>query len=276
MQINRNPFYPIQPEMISHSQFYLEYKPKQLLANEVALFYQFQTSELAPDHLPVIPDGCIDLLFCCDPVHPMAILATRPEHRCLYPFKQNCVYFGVRFLPEQTLLKLPCSIKELIQQQQTPLFDVLSEDTSLLEQIILLPCFSDRIRWFISYFQQKQQETSYDQNLIKFCINGIYATRGIIPVQQLAEESGYSCRYLQKKFEDYIGFSPKQFCQIVRLQHAVHELLHHHQQLSTVVDDGRFYDKAHFYKGFKKYMNCTPKQYLSAYQTSTFHMISGG
>lgn len=270
MEMNPTYFYPIQPEIVSYSQFYLEYKPKQLLANEVALFYQFQTSELAPDHLPVIPDGCIDLLFCCDSSHPTVTLAASPEYRYLYPFKQNCLYFGVRLLPEQTILKLPCSLKELIQQQQTPLLDVLSEDTPLLEQIILLPCFSDRIRWFISYFQQKQQETSYDQNLIKFCINHIYATHGMISVQQLAEESGYSSRYLQKKFEDYIGFSPKQFCQIIRLQHAVNELLHHNRLLNNVIDDSHFYDKAHFYKEFKKYMNCTPKEYLSTYQTVAF------
>lgn len=263
-------FYPIQPEMKSNSQLYLENQPKGLLKNEVILFYQLTTGEHTPAHLPVIPDGCLDLLFCCDPSHPFAILATSPESRCLYHFKPNCVYFGVRLFPEQTLLTLPCSIKELIQHQQIPLFEMVQFDSSLLENMVRLQSFPERIKWFISFFQQKQQETNYDQNLIKYCLNSIYATNGIIHINQLASDTGYSSRYLQRKFEEYIGFSPKQLCQIIRLQYTIQELLHRNQLLNTVIDDFSFYDKSHFYKGFKKYMNLTPKQYINTYKSVSY------
>lgn len=47
----------------------------------------------------------------------------------------------------------------------------------------------------------------------------------------------------------------------MKLQHSVHQLLESDLKLDNIIDEYGFYDKAHFYKGFKKYMELTPEQY---------------
>lgn len=262
-------FNPTQPEMKSNCQLYMEYKPDKILQNEVSLFYQFQIDKTSSGTLPIIPDGCLDLLFCLDPSNSFAVIATSPEKRCSYTFKQNCEYFGVRLFPEQSSFKFRCSIKELIHQQQIPLFDVLNTEHSLLEELTVRSNFKKRIMYFHSLLNSKQSEVDYERNLTTYCLNRIYSTQGILSIKQLSLETGYSDRYIRKKFEEYVGFSPKQFSQIVRLQYSVHELLNDNLHLDDIMDHYGFYDKAHFYKEFKKHMVLTPEQYK--YVSNGFH-----
>lgn len=256
-------FNPTQPEFKNNCEFYREYKPERTLQlqNEVSLFYQFKLGEKSEGSIPIIPDGCIDLLFCCHPSKPFATIATSPPQRCYYHFLPDQQYFCVRFFPEQSSLEFRCSMKEMVQHQQLPLFDVVKIEGSLLEEIAILSTFEERINFFCSFIKAKHLTPNYDQNLIHFCLNKIYSTLGWLNIGELSLTTGYSDRYLRKKFEEYIGFSPKQFSQIVRLQHSVDDLLFNHPVLNNIIDDHGFYDKAHFYKGFKKYMSLTPREY---------------
>ncbi|MCM3411780.1 helix-turn-helix domain-containing protein [Metabacillus litoralis] len=254
-------FNPIQPEMEPHCPIYMESKPKCTMSQDVSLYYQFKTDENSSGELSVIPDGCIDLLFSCDPSDPFAIIATSPEERCFYQFKPNIVHFGVRLYPEQTSIMFKCSIKEIIQQKQIPLFDVLDGYYSLFEDFYTCTTFNERIIWFKNFLKKQPLQADFNQNIIHFCLNKIYETEGLVHIKQLSSETGYSSRYIQKKFEDQIGFSPKQFSQIVRLQYTVNKLLNMPHRLNDIIDAQGYYDEAHFYKGFKKYMTVSPKQY---------------
>ncbi|TWE01095.1 AraC family transcriptional regulator [Neobacillus bataviensis] len=254
-------FNPTQPEMKSHCHLYREHQPEKTSAREVSLFYQFKIDRSSPGTLPIIPDGCIDLLFCFNPSNTFAVIGTSPQHRCSYTFKNDSEYFGVRLLPEQSSFKFKCSTKELIQQQQIPLSDVLHIDHSLLEELENRSTFQERVTYFNSYLKSNLPEVDYERNLITYCLNKIYSTEGQLNIKELACETGYSDRYIRKKFEDYIGFSPKQFSQIVKLQHSVHKLLNHNLDLNDIIEEHGFYDTSHFYKGFKKYMEVTPEQY---------------
>lgn len=261
-------FNPVQPEMQSNCSNYLEYKPKNVIQTDISLFYQFKTDNLSQGNIPIIPDGCLDIIICCNESHPYAILATSPEQRCSYQFEPNSEYFGVRLYPEQTLFSFQCSMKELLQQQQIPLFDILKGDACIVEMIANLPNFKERIQYFHSLLEKIHQQDSYDQNLLKCCLQTIYSTHGFIHMKQLSEKTGYSERYIRKKFETYIGFAPKQFSQIIRFQQSIHELLNHQIQLDELMDHYGFFDEAHFYKGFKKFTSLTPKQYKEIYYSS--------
>lgn len=261
-------FNPVQPEMQSNCSCYLEYKPKTLIQTDISLFYQFKTDNLSHGSIPIIPDGCLDILFCCNKSYPYAMLATSPEQRCTYQFELNSEYFGVRLYPEQTLLTFRCSMKEMLQQQQIPLFDIVKTDPCIVEIVANLSSFKERVHYFHSLLKKIQHKDSYDQNLLKSCLQTIYTTHGLIHMKQLSEKTGYSERYIRKKFENYIGFAPKQFSQIIRFQHSIHELLNHQINLDKLMDQYGFFDEAHFYKGFKKFTTLTPKQYKEIYYTS--------
>lgn len=260
-KMNPDRFNPIQPEMKSNSQCYEEFQPSRHAHSNVSLYYQFKTNNKLQGALPVIPDGCLDLLFCLNPSKPEALVAASPMQRYTFQFQPNSLYFGVRLYPEQNTIHLQCSFKELLQHQQLPLFDVLNFSPALLENITLQKSFEDRIRFLQSFLITNQFDSLYDQTLIEYCLKDIYHAHGSLNLKQLSVKTGYSDRYIRTKFEDYIGFSPKQFSQIVRFQYAVNELISHQPHLNEIIDHNGFYDEAHFYKGFKKYASLTPKQY---------------
>lgn len=208
MKTKRYVFNPTQPEMKSHCHLYMEYQPKKTAASEVSLFYQFKIDRSSPGTLPIIPDGCLDLLFCFNPSNSFAVIGTSPHHRCSYSFQTDSEYFGVRLLPEQSSFKLKCSSKELIQQQQIPLSDVLHMNDSFLEELAVRPSFEERVMYFNSYLTSQCADVDYERNLITYCLNKIYATEGQINIKDLAGETGYSDRYIRKNLKIILGFLP--------------------------------------------------------------------
>lgn len=255
-------FNPSQPELKLNCDYYIEHKPVMTLQSQVSLYYQFKTNKSSLGFLPIIPDGCLELLFSCNPSYPSANVATSPKQRCSYSFKPNSEYFAVRLSPLQSSIVFQCSIKEILQHQQLSLSDILTIDQPLIEEIVTLQSFKERITRFNSLLYSKRRSYNDCQKIVNHCLFKIYNSNGLLNLKELSTETGYSDRYIRKKFDEYIGFSPKQFSQIVRLQDSVHSLINKRSNLNDVIDDNYFYDKAHFYKDFKNYMNLTPKQYF--------------
>jgi AraC-like DNA-binding protein len=256
-------YFPSQPEIKQSTLFYQELKPAGVwYSKDVALFYQFTTKAETSTSLSLIPDGCFDFLFCCDPANPSAYLWTSPLYRKRQPeFLKDCHYFGVRFFPEQSIFKLNESMN-LLLAQQIPLFEVMNEVEPLVELIISGNSFSERIELFGDYLQEKQLKIEKDRKMVRYAIDQIYSSLGTVNVQDLSNSIGYSEQHIRRKFESYIGFSPKQFCQIVRFQNTLDMYLESNgEDLLDIIYENGYYDQAHFIKGFKKFIHLTPKQY---------------
>ncbi|QGQ44804.1 helix-turn-helix transcriptional regulator [Metabacillus sediminilitoris] len=258
----RYSFFPSQPEIMSNCSFYKEYKPMKSANNDIALYCEFQLKDKASSILPIIPDGSIEILFSCDEKEPIAFVATSPEKRCDYQFQSNIRYFGIRLSPGQNKILFNCSMKELLNYKQIPLLDVLKEDESFIEGMLIKKNFKERINWVQSYINKSDTDHSYAKNLLTYCLNRIYSTNGTININELSSETGYTDRYIRKKFESFVGYSPKKFSQIVRLQHSINKLVSQNIKVSNVIDEHAFYDESHFYKDFKKYISLTPNEYL--------------
>jgi AraC-like DNA-binding protein len=260
---NRRDYFPSQPEIQRNTLQYQELKPIGMwLSQDIALFFQFKTENYATTILSLIPDGCFDILFCCNPGNPAAFLWTSPYHRKMQPeFRKDCEYFGVRFFPEQSMIKLKYPLNELLAQK-IPLIEVMSNVESIIELVALGNSFSDRIEQFDRFLQILLFDRSKDQKMVSYAINRIYSSRGMVNVHELADLIGYSEQHIRKKFEAYIGFSPKQFCQIVKFQNSLDMYLERDgAAILDIIYENGYYDQAHFIKGFKKFINLTPKQY---------------
>ncbi|WP_251033795.1 AraC family transcriptional regulator [Bacillus sp. ISL-75] len=242
---------------------YQELKPIGMwFSKDIALFFQFKTENHSATSLSLIPDGCFDMLFCCDPSIPTAFLWTSPFHRKKQPeFRKDCEYFGVRFFPEQTIIKLNSPLNELLAQK-IPLMEVMSNVNSIIELIASGKSFSERIEQFDLFLRKLLFDSSKDQKMVCYAIEKIYSSRGMVNVHELSDVIGYSEQHIRKKFEAYIGFSPKQFCQIVKFQNSLDIYLERDgSNILDIIYDNGYYDQAHFIKGFKKFINLTPKQY---------------
>ncbi|TRZ37970.1 AraC family transcriptional regulator [Niallia circulans] len=256
-------YFPSQPEIKQNTHLYQELKPAGgWYSQNIALFYQFTTNANTSTFLSLIPDGCFDFLFCCDSVNPSVFLWTSPFYRKTQPeFRKNCQYFGIRFFPEQSIFSLNEAMI-LLLAQQIPLTDVMNDVEPLIELIMTGKTFSERIKLFEEYLQQSQLELTKEQSMVRYAIDQIYLSRGTVNIQDLANGIGYSEQHIRRKFEAYIGFSPKQFSQIVRFQNTLDMYLHSREEnLLNIIYENGYYDQAHFIKGFKKFIQLTPKQY---------------
>lgn len=263
---SRSAYFPSQPEIQKTTGDYQEIKVEKSSRNSsLALFYQFKTNKDSVRLISLIPDGCFDILFCCSSRHPSAILWTSPLLRRKQPnFLADCVYFGVRFYPEQSLFKLKCPMKELLDRQ-IPLFDVLSLERSLVEQIGDAQSFQERIDILEHVLNLARDDLEFDQKIVTYSIERIYLSGGNLSLPELSGEVGYTPQYIRKKFEKYIGFSPKQFCQVVKFQNSLDTILGASAGNFHLIDitlENGFYDQSHFIRGFKKFASFTPKQYM--------------
>lgn len=267
---NRENYFPSQPEIHKNTNFYKDLKPASLwYSQEIALFYQFKTDPISPTITSLIPDGCFDLLFCCHPTRPSAFLWTSPFHRKRQPeFQKDCEYFGIRFFPEQSIMKLQYPMNELLDQQ-IPLSEVIASDDSIIELLASGKSFNERIKQIEKYLQRIRFDLGKNQKMVQYAIHEIYSSRGILNVSELSYSIGYSEQHIRRKFEAYIGFSPKQFCQIVKFQNSLDMFLEEDgSDILDIIYENGYYDQAHFIKGFKKFLHLTPKQYKKYFTDS--------
>lgn len=149
-------------------------------------------------------------------------------------------------------------MKELLDQK-IPLDDVIEMDPTFAKQIVEAQTFEERTQLFEKHMEKLQVEKTPSQLIIEYSIQKIYSTKGQIKIEQLSEDIGYTDRYLRKKFEEQIGFSPKQFSLIVRFQNALKIILRNDDHdLSNIIFDQGYHDQSHFIRSFKNLTNLSP------------------
>ncbi|MGW4075613.1 helix-turn-helix domain-containing protein [Streptomyces asiaticus] len=85
-------------------------------------------------------------------------------------------------------------------------------------------------------------------------------THGRIRVGDLATETGWSRRRLERRFREQVGLPPKQFAQVLRLQEAL-RLQDGGLPWAEAAALAGYYDQAHFTRAFKDRVGCTPGRF---------------
>jgi AraC-like DNA-binding protein len=91
----------------------------------------------------------------------------------------------------------------------------------------------------------------------------IYQHRGILTIEDLLKKIPVTERQLERKFNRYIGTTPKKFSDIIRFQHFLKRLQQHPPdiKMTDAVYEGGYYDQSHLNNYFKKTTGLTPWQY---------------
>ena len=80
---------------------------------------------------------------------------------------------------------------------------------------------------------------------------------GRVPIQRLAQGTGWSRRHLERRFLEQVGRSPKEIAQIRRLQEAL-RLSEAGVPLAHVATRAGFHDQPHFNRAFKAMLGFSP------------------
>ncbi|MEV7045949.1 helix-turn-helix domain-containing protein [Amycolatopsis sp. NPDC051061] len=82
-------------------------------------------------------------------------------------------------------------------------------------------------------------------------------TRGLVRVERLAEEVGWSRKRLWSRFQAQIGLPPKRAARLVRFDHAVHRLVAG-QEAAFVAADAGYADQSHLHREVRAFTGITP------------------
>lgn len=111
----------------------------------------------------------------------------------------------------------------------------------------------------LQHFLIKQLEKTAADPIYDYCIDRINACKGLISVAQLEKETGYSARWLHKKFSEHLGTGAKNLCEIVRFK-QVYQAYSTSGNLQVLKDQlyDYYYDQSHFLRAFKRFTGSNP------------------
>ncbi|HLQ73467.1 MAG TPA: helix-turn-helix domain-containing protein [Bacillota bacterium] len=250
-------YFPLQPHVKSIAAQYVE--ARGYPNHNVLLFSQFTIGDVINSPAHVLPDGCIEIIFSCNPNNPTASIygSLFKDSRKIF-FEPGYEHFCVRVLVEQgaKLIKYPMNE---IREEKLPLLDLVSMDNFIVEKICEPSSFHERINYFLKFIKNNLENEHIAPYFIDYAVKRIYRCKGNITVGDLAKEIGYSDRYLRQQFKKHLGINPKELCQIVRFQNSICAISNlPHDELIHIVSDLGYYDQSHFIDEIKRFSQLTP------------------
>jgi hypothetical protein len=151
---------------------------------------------------------------------------------------------------------------EEIKNKIYPLNDVLGNiGRQLEEQIANTESVEEKI-FVLQQFLIKQLLLYNEDPVFEYCIDKIQSSKGKITIKELEKKTGYSSRWLNMKFVDKIGVSPKNLSSVTRFKQYYQAFAKPRENpfLKTDFYD-YYYDQADFIKAFKRFTGLTPKEF---------------
>jgi AraC-like DNA-binding protein len=108
-------------------------------------------------------------------------------------------------------------------------------------------------------FLIKQLAKAVADPIYDYCIDRISGADGLVTVIQLEKETGYSARWLHRKFLEHLGTGPKTFSEIVRFRQFYHAYSTG-VKLQNLKDNiySYYHDQSHFLRAYKRFTGSTP------------------
>lgn len=152
-----------------------------------------------------------------------------------------------------------------IKNRSFRLSDIMNKTISEIEdQIANASDVNHKVK-LLTQFLFKLLRESNDDLIFEYCVSKIIHVRGNISVEQLASETGYSCRWLNMKFNERLGLTQKSLCSIFRFHQFYSSMITHNEK---ILKSGAFfdfyYDQSHFIKDFKRFTGITPTRFESS------------
>lgn len=151
-------------------------------------------------------------------------------------------------LPQNEIKNHIHSLTTVVGQAAKTLEEHISNAPTLAEKIYLLQQF------LLRQFTRQPHDAIYD-----YCVKKILFSNGRITVKGLEKETGYSSRWLNMKFTEKAGISPKNLASIIRFQQFYQALARNDEKsffTSSFYDF--YYDQSHFIKDFKRFTGMPP------------------
>lgn len=180
--------------------------------------------------------------------------------------KDRFSFIAVIFQPYFLNLLLKTSAKEA-KNQIISVEDVLKDALQPFQEKLFyktdpLVIMHD-LNLFFTKFLSERIDTEYQ--FIAAVQQYILQNKGTVLSKDLEKFTGYSERHLERKFESYMGISPKTYSNIIRLHYFLSLMKQENkdQNMTLLSYHAGYSDQSHLIREFKKNVGLTPRQYAN-------------
>src|SRR5690348_4401800 len=168
---------------------------------------------------------------------------------------------GIEFNPQGAYRFFHFNLNH-IQNQIYSISDVLGNaGKQLAERINNTTSAQQKIN-VLQQFLLKQLSQQNEDLIFDYCIERITASKGTITIKELEKRTGYSSRWLNIKFNEKLGVSPKNLSSVIRFKQYYHALMSDNEKSFFKNDFYElYYDQSHFIKSFKRFTGLPPTRF---------------
>jgi len=242
---------------------YQEYEPTDVLKEIVFNYWKFSVPlGEEPLYHVIPPDGCISLTFTINQYLPSTLVEFSGAG---FEMKEveippSTTFIGIRFQPGTFNLIFPHSIEELKFKFVDASHD--EELKSLAEEIT--PEF-DNFKTFDQLLLPRIK--GHKDTRIAEAVQMIIEQKGDISLNEMHKLVPLNERHFQRIFKRLVGVSAKEFTRLIRIRHALIDLVHNNNKLTDVAYDHGYYDQSHFNRDLLKLSQKSPSQLKKYYQS---------
>lgn len=257
---------------------YCEIPPSPHLAQYVKCYWTLEqgTRMGSPIAEPVVPDGCIEIVFNLADrferlggegeieTQPATIVAGQMQKSVMIRPTGRVRLFGIRFQQAGAFPFFRFSLSELTDRIDA--LDLIwgTEGRELEERVNEAADLATRILIIENRLEQGLlTPVKTDVSLVR-ASQAILQSGGTDPVGHVASFAGMSERGLERAFRQKIGVSPKLFSRIIRFQNVLRSLEKNSGSplIDTALETG-YYDQAHMIKDFGQFAGKSPTAFLA-------------
>lgn len=223
----------------------------------------------------ILPDGCVELVihfedpfrshfpFGATALQPQSFVAGQMRNFLEIAPAGRIGLIAVRFYARGAYLFFPRSLRA-VTAALVELEEVWGKATrDWTERIALARGAAMRVRLVEEWLRAALRQNDRYDRAVDRCLQVIDTTAGQIRVEQLASEIGLCTRQLNRRFENAVGVSPKQFARVRRFLNGVRCLRRSaHPTLTDTALECGYFDQAHFNHDFRKFAGMTPSDFL--------------
>lgn len=225
--------------------------PSKFLLKYIDAYWSIRNISQNSIFIPIVPDGCMDIVYKNNVI---VFVGTMIESK-IVEILPNSYFFGIRFKPAV----FPHLVKIDSSKYLNKIIFLESLSQSLFNQIVIEQ--NNELQTVDNLnllFEELFKNIKLDERVIK-AIDEILNQGGNISIKELEEYTKLNNKQLQRLFKNYLGYSPKKFCNIVRFFNLFKELIKNNiDNLSEKAYECGYYDQSHLNKEFKRFSNFPP------------------
>jgi AraC-like DNA-binding protein len=259
--------------------------PELNLTGLVDCFWTASGSDREPCRVKIIPDGFTEIIFhFADPyrirledsweLQTRSLLAGQITKHFFLENTGASEILGVKLKPTTISKFFKIPMRDLTDKV-VDLLTALPQWTTIEQLIYQARSHEERIS-LISRNLAEVERKENEMTPIDKAVAAIFEKKGMLRVNEIAEEVNLGERQLENLFREHVGVSPKLFSRIVRFNYIFEVVRNNRMSWCDLAYEAAYYDQSHFIRNFKDFTGENPADYFFEEKTMANFFLQKG